>query len=1270
MKMKHNTLILIIIIFGSSFLYSQEALRIIDYDYSNYPLIQNKLFVFDNLGNPVINLTDKNFNIRDNGDVQPNIKSYSYNSNGIIENISYTIVFDLGLDNSYHNPSNFSIGVQSANRLINLIDTVASEVSLTSYDYRSFLNREFTRYKSEILLEISRFKPKEGSLFEAAFLDEPAGAFKINSRGENESKSIILITDGGGKYNYQLIADKLAESGAKLFVISIRKAPQSSLKDLCKASGGWWFNLKNIQSLNSVVYSVLAMSKGYIPCNLDWDMDYSCIDNHDVDILVPSLGVRDNFVFSFNNFEKSYILSDTAFLPFSSVEIGKKKSITLTLTAKNRDILIQELRVDDPFKIIAGNVSNYLLKQNDFITITIEYTPQQKAIVFSQLEIISDACETMPIYMTGGFPNTKPTEKTVKILHPNGGENLIIGDKSFVKWLGLLPKDVIQLEYSIDNGATWSTLATNVLGLEHEWIVPNTPSDSCLVKIIQLWPNNVGFTMDLLHDGAVNSAFFDPTGDFVLTASSDTTAAVWVSNTGVKKFNLVGHNKPVHWAVFDPLNQFIATAASDSLVIIWSQLDGSIVQVLRDHKNKVESVNFSVSGQYLVSSDNSGYSIIRDRNWNVLKTVKSNDVGPSWYTEFNPINEDLILSANGDGKAKEWNWKNYTSSDSPQKIFNTNSIMCTHATYNTDGTKVAATSSSGNPKKLYVWNVDALDTPIYEVTHNIDSNDNNSINFSSFFFHPDLGKEVLLTSSTDQTARLWDAGDGTPAKINDFITDNIFIDVNNEHTNSISTAVFDRFGSRLLTSSWDSTAKVWNLDQKELQQDVSDSVFKIAYARGSGLAIYLGTVYLGELKDSILRAVFINESDFDYTIEGYKFSGANASDFEILSDLIFPLTIGSKDSIPLEVRYYPKAIGPSDAELEFDLPAGIVVKSSISGLCEYPSLKLNYPLVDFGEVEVGNFKDSTFAIIMTNNSGGPIKLDSLSVIGSYRTEFSSQQSVGQMLQNNESIPVTFRFLPEYYGRKNAQYLVHYQGKGSPRLVNLFGESKNSRNDSLMIYLKDVSAYPGEIIQVPIYIGAYGKISISDLVKGFTTHMSFNGTLLEPLSGFRESELVGTERRLIIDLPKIFSNDSVLTVLEFKALWGNDTISPLKLNYTVPVGSGRISVSEESATFKLKGVCLQDGILRLFIPGNLDLKQNSPNPASDRTSIEFSVLEAGKTTIVIYDIMGNKQKTIFDGYLSQGEHTISFDVNNLEPGAYYYLMTTPSSILQKNMLITR
>lgn len=1268
--MKKTYLYIAFFICSISLSISEDYLRLIDYDYSAYPLINNKFFVFDDNGNPILNLNTSNFNIRDNGKDQLDITNLSCNQIEINNSISYTLVFDLGLDNHYHNPTNFSLGKQLTEKLVSLIDTDLSEISLTSYDYRSFLNREFTRVKLDVLSELSAYQPAPGSLFDAALIKEPAGAFKINNRGENDSKSIILITDGGGKFDIQTIQTMLQDSGARLFVISLRKQPVIGLKNLAVSSDGWWFELQNSQDMNPILFSVLAMSKGYVPCEINWNMDYSCFDEHQVEISVPSRSIKDDFLFKLNNLEKSTIINDNSFLAFSSVEVGNKASISLTLTAKNRDILIQELRVKEPFKIVQGNVTNHLLREDDFIRLTIEYTPTHKAIVFSELEILSDACETMPVYMTGGFPNTPPTERTVKIIHPNGGEHLIIGDKSFVNWLGLLPKDVVQLDYSTDNGKSWIVIATNILGLEREWIIPDTPSDSCLVRITQLWPNNLSSTLNLKHKGAVNSAFFDVSGDFVLTASSDTTAAVWVSNTGIKKFDLIGHNKPIHWAVFDPQSKYIATSSYDSLIIIWDFNFGTEINRLKAHTDRITSINFSKSGKYIVSSDYKGFSIVWDRNWNIIKTLRTNPFGPTWYVEFHPINEDIILSASLDGIAKEWDWTNYVAGSAPIKQFPTNSINCTHATYNTDGTKVSATTSSGKPLKLFVWDVSDPVNPIYDISHNFTVDDNNSINFSSFFFHPDLGKEVLLTASTDQTARTWDANDGSPLIISSLMTNNIFIDIDNEHKN-VATAVFDRFGTRLLTSSWDSTAKIWNLvEPKILQRDVSDNVFSISYARGKGLAIDMGTVYLGELKDSIIRAVFVNESDFQYNILGYNFTGSEANHFDILTDLVFPYAINAGDSIPLEIRYYPDKTGLSTSEIEFQLPAGIVVKSQITGFCDLSSLAIKSPIVDFDLVEVGDFKDMNFDVILTNESGGPIEIEDISIVGSYKGEFSSNQNISQTIQNGEDIAVTLRFIPDHIGRKNAQYQVSYKGKGSPRKINMFGEGVDSRSDSLMIYVKDAEAFPGDIVRLPIYIGAYGSITTSELVKGFTTNLSFNATLLEPISGFSESELIGDIRTLTIDLPKTFGADSILTVLEFKALWGNDTISPLSLSYTVPQGSGRVLIKEESASFKLKGVCLQNGVLRLFLPGEMSLEQNTPNPANDKTSISFTVLEMGETTIELFDIYGNKVRTLISENLSRGNHTVEIEVNDLPQGTYYYSMKSPSNILRKTMLIVR
>jgi WD40 repeat protein len=63
-------------------------------------------------------------------------------------------------------------------------------------------------------------------------------------------------------------------------------------------------------------------------------------------------------------------------------------------------------------------------------------------------------------------------------------------------------------------------------------------------------------------------------------------------------------------------------------------------------------------------------------------------------------------------------------------------------------------------------------------------------------FAPDSGR--ILTASFDNTARLWDH-DGKPLAVLE------------GHTDNITSAVFAPDGGRILTASWDNTARLWEV---------------------------------------------------------------------------------------------------------------------------------------------------------------------------------------------------------------------------------------------------------------------------------------------------------------------------------------------------------------------------------------------------------------------------------------------------------------------------
>lgn len=68
-----------------------------------------------------------------------------------------------------------------------------------------------------------------------------------------------------------------------------------------------------------------------------------------------------------------------------------------------------------------------------------------------------------------------------------------------------------------------------------------------------------------------------------------------------------------------------------------------------------------------------------------------------------------------------------------------------------------------------------------------------------------------------------------------------------------------------------------------------------------------------------------------------------------------------------------------------------------------------------------------------------------------------------------------------------------------------------------------------------------------------------------------------------------------------------------------------------------------------------LEQNSPNPATDLTSINFSVPELGATSIILYSISGQQVRELVNASLPKGSYSINIDSSALEAGIYVYRM---------------
>lgn len=83
-----------------------------------------------------------------------------------------------------------------------------------------------------------------------------------------------------------------------------------------------------------------------------------------------------------------------------------------------------------------------------------------------------------------------------------------------------------------------------------------------------------------------------------------------------------------------------------------------------------------------------------------------------------------------------------------------------------------------------------------------------------------------------------------------------------------------------------------------------------------------------------------------------------------------------------------------------------------------------------------------------------------------------------------------------------------------------------------------------------------------------------------------------------------------------------------------------------------------------------LHQNYPNPFNAQTAIEFYSPAKEKIVIEIFNILGEKIKTLFEGEATTGTHRLFFDAAGIPSGLYFYRLKTPGVSLTKKMVIMR
>ncbi len=175
---------------------------------------------------------------------------------------------------------------------------------------------------------------------------------------------------------------------------------------------------------------------------------------------------------------KIIILPDITVTTPNGGEILKAGSLySITWSSTN----VENVKIE--YTVNGGVNWNTILESTDAaegkFTWTVPNTPSENCVVK-----IRDATDSTVFDQSNEVLEITP-KPTIIVTSPYNNEHWQVGSIQSIQWIHFGVNNVT-IKYSIDNGARWKTISENIPALQgsYEWIVPDTPSSSCLVKII------------------------------------------------------------------------------------------------------------------------------------------------------------------------------------------------------------------------------------------------------------------------------------------------------------------------------------------------------------------------------------------------------------------------------------------------------------------------------------------------------------------------------------------------------------------------------------------------------------------------------------------------------------------------------------------------------------------------------------------------------------------------------------------------------------------
>lgn len=474
-----------------------QTINIYGINASAFPKIVADYVALDAAGNPITDLTEKDFTVVETPqglgaqDLTATVKHSCVEQN---KDPEASIIFILDRSNSMRdvvpgaNRQRWDIVKDAVRAFVNQLRFVGqTRVSLVSFAGTYEVINEWVDNKQPILDSLKDLKIQTVTNYVLPFDSPGNNIYELfKRRPANIPKFVFFLTDGtpnpGIPNETKFVNDNtqlMQAQGIRFFAITIKEeSTHWTLDALARATGGKSILTNEARLLD--ILSLLALETQVTKtCQITWTSPYACAEQalSRVARITLKRGSNPTAAIPYQapaNALAKVEVSDPILFCGDPAPNGKSYA-NFTLTALNAPFSVTTAPVPSPatyFKVVDWNFplnqatfAPFNLAPNGKRVIRVEFT-QGNMQSFRQAQLAFTGTPCPPsVTLVGGTG-------VILLQSPIGGELFSTCDTVSIKWAGVLPSQQVAIDYSTNGGTNWTNITNTATGLVYKWLPP------------------------------------------------------------------------------------------------------------------------------------------------------------------------------------------------------------------------------------------------------------------------------------------------------------------------------------------------------------------------------------------------------------------------------------------------------------------------------------------------------------------------------------------------------------------------------------------------------------------------------------------------------------------------------------------------------------------------------------------------------------------------------------------------------------------------------